>query len=185
MEKSLYFIALLPPSSLSEKVDFLRNKLGETFGCKAALKSPPHITLVPPIHMTEVEAEELKQKISKTLEDYRGFDVRIGDISWFSDRTVFFEVVTHIKALRSLKNDLLGDLDPRFSGLLNRRFHPHMTLANRDIEASQKEAIMKAILEEKQKLETIREASHRYDMIVFFKHNTKNWQEFKSYQLIK
>jgi 2'-5' RNA ligase len=49
----MYFVAILAPEKIN--ADALKWKLyfREKFGCRAALHSPAHITLVPPFWMKE------------------------------------------------------------------------------------------------------------------------------------
>ena len=45
---NLYFIALLPPVEVAEEVTEIKQFFARNYNSRAALKSPPHVTLQPP-----------------------------------------------------------------------------------------------------------------------------------------
>ncbi|MFN6233029.1 MAG: 2'-5' RNA ligase family protein, partial [Microcystis sp.] len=45
---SLFFIALLPPPEVQEIATKIKVEFAEIYNSRAALKSPPHVTLQPP-----------------------------------------------------------------------------------------------------------------------------------------
>ncbi|MGZ3924768.1 MAG: hypothetical protein ACXVBJ_13435, partial [Flavisolibacter sp.] len=49
----MYFIAIVLPPRLNEKVLKYKTMMLEKYNCKVGLKSPAHITLVPPFWMEE------------------------------------------------------------------------------------------------------------------------------------
>ena len=49
----MYFIALVLPGELNEKVLHWKNFMHDRYDCKVGLKSPAHITLIPPFWMEE------------------------------------------------------------------------------------------------------------------------------------
>ena len=60
----LYSIALVPPKNIREEVLDFQRLAEKKFNSKVTLRSPVHITLVPPFN---ANAEELKQIIKKVL----------------------------------------------------------------------------------------------------------------------
>jgi 2'-5' RNA ligase len=49
----MYFIALVLPAYLNDKILVWKNFMQERYNCKVGLKSPAHITLIPPFWMEE------------------------------------------------------------------------------------------------------------------------------------
>ena len=49
----MYFIAIVLPDELNKKVLKWKNFMHDKFGCKVGLKSPAHITFIPPFWMHE------------------------------------------------------------------------------------------------------------------------------------
>ena len=56
---ALYFIAIIPPSPIFEQASELKNHFMQQYQSKAALNSPPHITLHMPFEWKEKKEEEL------------------------------------------------------------------------------------------------------------------------------
>jgi 2'-5' RNA ligase len=48
VEEKLYFIAIIPPQPYKEKIAGIKQSFAEIYHVSHALKSPPHITLIPP-----------------------------------------------------------------------------------------------------------------------------------------
>lgn len=55
---SLYFLAVIPPEPVFSEVMAFKKEMSERFSSSRALKSPPHITLLPPVQGNE-DFEEL------------------------------------------------------------------------------------------------------------------------------
>ena len=47
-DKKIFFIALLPPLKVQKYATKVKEHFAQQYNTKAALKSPPHITLQPP-----------------------------------------------------------------------------------------------------------------------------------------
>ena len=62
-KRKLYFIAIIPPSPVYEEALELKKYFKEQYGSKAALNSPPHITL----HMPFLWNEEKEKKLTERL----------------------------------------------------------------------------------------------------------------------
>ena len=67
----MYFIAIVLPHELDEKILKLKKAMFERFNCRVGLKSPAHITIIAPFWMNEEKEKELIDdvgKISRKLE---------------------------------------------------------------------------------------------------------------------
>jgi 2'-5' RNA ligase len=134
MSARMYYLAQVLPRELNEKILPLKKWMQETWGCRVALKSPAHITLVPP---GWVEADRERELIAATEALAGGstpFDLKTTGFAAFPPRTLFI-AIEKSAPLEKLK----AAADAYFhlhTGLLKgdpRRFHPHITIATRDI----------------------------------------------------
>lgn len=133
----LYFIAIVLPEALQNEVTAFKKHIASTWGPRHALRSPPHITLQPPFAWPEKRLPELQA----CLKDFAGrqtpFQVRLKNFDVFPPRVIFVKPATNQimeQIFRHLKQELeskLGLKDARNE----RPFHPHVTIAHRDVEA--------------------------------------------------
>ena len=103
--------------------------------CEVALRSPAHITLVPPFWMKVELEEKLIGDISEFSASQKNVLVTLNDFSHFKSRVIFIDVVPN-EQLTQLQKDLTAFL--REAGQYpvkedDRSFHPHLTIATRDL----------------------------------------------------
>ncbi|ULQ56581.1 2'-5' RNA ligase family protein [Flavihumibacter rivuli] len=131
----LYFIAMVAPEPVETSVGGFKQYMLETYGCKVALKSPAHITLVPPFKMDEREEETLTATMDKIVAPHQAFPIELNGFDAFPPRVIFVNILSN-PLLSKLFDSLQHQLH-HFRPLLfepdKRPFHPHMTIANRDI----------------------------------------------------
>lgn len=131
----LFFIALLPPDDLQREVAIFKNHIADTWGARHAMKSPPHITLQPPFAWPENELNSLKNCLADFASQQEPFPVELRNFGAFPPRVIFIKPLKS-KLLERLFHNLAACLDANcgFSDPRNRRpFHPHMTIAHRDV----------------------------------------------------
>jgi 2'-5' RNA ligase len=58
---SLFFIALLPPLEVQEIATKIKLEFAEIYNSRAALKSPPHVTLQPPFRWNLEQLPDLER----------------------------------------------------------------------------------------------------------------------------
>lgn len=145
-----YFIAILPPPDFLQQVHELKLKIREEFGVKYALKSPPHVTLRMPFLYNELKEERLVGFLSSFAEDYSPFQLQVKGTDQFRRRVIFLDIhagedlfqmqkALRIFCKRNLHlKDELSDLS----------FHPHMTVAFRDVKKHQFEAVLNRVQEQ-------------------------------------
>ncbi|MBC6492971.1 2'-5' RNA ligase family protein [Flavihumibacter stibioxidans] len=130
-----YFIGLVAPAAIDQQFREWKKWMLDGFGCKVAMKSPAHITLIPPFQMKESEEGGMRTFMDRFAETQFPFDIRLDGFGSFDKRVIFVKVD---------QNQFLGRLYDRFQHdfLLaypgqvkpdKRPFHPHMTIATRDI----------------------------------------------------
>lgn len=173
-------LAIMPPPDLAKDIERVRLEFSEKYHCKAALKPPVHITLVPPYKA----AEETEAILIDELETWGRlqipFPVTLENFGSFRNNGVVYINVS--------SNDLLqlfhADFVRKFKGLLpqvevsyHRPYHPHITIGYRDIPTH-----------------VFTEAAREYhsrnffatfvtDRFYLWKHNTRQWEVLYSFAM--
>ena len=139
-----YFLAIVPPEPIFLKSKEIKEKIRGQFNLKYALKSPPHITLKMPFSYNEGKEPYLFSRLSAFLEGQQHFSVRISGIGNFGQR-VIFQKISPNDALNQLQAGLkifckreLHLIDE----LSDRNFHPHLTLAFKDLKPTKFEGVL-------------------------------------------
>lgn len=132
----LYFIALVPPMELQEQVNGIKHEFSLRFNSKHALKSPPHITLIPPFKWDQQNEPQLSQYIEKSISNIRPFHVLIDGFGAFPSRVIFLKIELN-EDLKYLQKTLMQELDTQMNIIkiarMGKTFKPHMTVAFRDL----------------------------------------------------
>lgn len=180
-QKALYFIALVPPEPFRQEAYLLKEHFRDRYGSKASLNSPPHITLYPPFKLQKAE-EKLIAALQQLGQLFSPFEVRLSGFNAFSPRVIFIDVEPSV-AMHQLQQELLA-LVPGFSEKekkpqAEREFHPHMTVAFRDLSRS---AFKEAWAEYKGK-----PLQYQWQVKDFtlLRHNGRYWDELKQVPLSK
>jgi 2'-5' RNA ligase len=177
---TMYFVALVLPNELNNEILKWKHYMHERFQCKVGLKSPAHITLIPPFWLDEIKENNLLADINGIVEDYHPFTIETKSFSAFKPRTIFIDVEKN-EPLVKLKQKV--DLNFKNNELYavktdNRSFHPHITIATRDL-------FKKSFYEawpvfEKERFERKWEATG----ISVLRHNKKNWDVIHTSQFL-
>lgn len=179
-KKKQYFVAVIPPSPVYDDAWKLKEYCREKYHTKAALNSPPHITL----HMPFYWKEEKERKLITALEAFAGkcdpIKLCLDNFSSFPPRVIFMNV-TESDALGELQRNLhkffKRELDIFNANYQDKPFHPHLTLAFRDL----KKPAYYLAWQEFSKKEY--KAEFMADKIALLKHNGKNWDVLKEFAL--
>ena len=173
-----YFIALIPPPPVSDDALRLKNYFRDEYNSKASLNSPPHITLHMPFKWKEEKEHELVEAFGKFSLGRSSFKIEWHNFNAFAPRVILINVISN--NVLSLLSKELHRFCKRELNLFNasykdQPFHPHLTLAFRDLK---KPMFEKAWAEFQE-----RKFSARFDVqsIVLLKHNGKIWEVFKEF----
>jgi 2'-5' RNA ligase len=179
-KRKQYFMAIIPPSPVYEEALELRKYFKEQYGSKAALNSPPHITLHMPFLWNEEKEKKLISKLLVFSKKCDPLKVCMDNFSGFPPKVIFINV-TESDALNELQKDLhrffKTELDIFNANYKEQPFHPHLTLAFRDL----KKARYHKAWEEFAKKEF--KAEFMADKIALLKHNGKSWDVLKEFLL--
>jgi 2'-5' RNA ligase len=175
---NMYFIALLCPAEIDRQVLQWKLWMRDRYGCVVALRAPAHITLVPPFWMKPELEKDLQYALSQYSASQDRFSVQLKDFSNFKPRVIFVNVI-HNQQLLNLQLQLLDYLLANGQFPLakeDRPFHPHVTIATRDLH---KKSFQEAWAHFKEKKY---EAIWVAEGITLLRHNKKNWDAVSASQ---
>ncbi len=136
MMDQLYFIGLLPPADIRKEITEFKQYFLEKFGVRHAMKSPPHITLVPPFKWPEANEKQLTSALDRFASNEHNFPVVFENFGSFPPRVIFVDVrknepleILYRKLTEYLSGEwnLLPDKNP------GRPYHAHVTIAFKDL----------------------------------------------------
>lgn|SRR5690606_18037277 len=130
-----YFIAIVPEGRVQEKATDIKLQLKEKFDLKYALKSPAHITLKMPFVWNEAKQDKLALQLALFFRGYSAFELLLQGIGSFGKRVLYIRVREDEKLQEMQKNltQLCKTQLNLKSELSDYAYHPHMTLAFKDI----------------------------------------------------
>jgi len=135
-EKSLYFIALIPPEQTSRTLLGFKQEVAQKYLSKAALRSPPHVTLHMPFKLAAKNKVNLVNSLKKLCLQHEVFSITLNGFGAFPPRVIYVKV-EHSDPLALLQKEL-GELMAKNmfihnQNYRNRPFNPHITIAFRDL----------------------------------------------------
>ena len=137
--KTLYYIAVVPPEPIASEIKDFKIYAGDHFGSYHALRSPAHITLIPPFHWEEAEIQTIKSTLKAFAAAQDPFEVTYENFDCFEPQVVFVAIQPS-EALKLLRNNLQEYLKTECnlrSKDKRHQFNPHTTISFRYSEESQ------------------------------------------------
>jgi 2'-5' RNA ligase len=176
----MYFIALVLPPHLNEKVLKLKEMMLEKYKCKVALKSPAHITLVPPFWMDELKEEDLLKDVDGICSRLNSFELGTKDFSAFKPKTIFIALAPNemLNEVKKATDDFFINNTQYAIKAGERPFHPHITIATRDLFKKDFHEIWPWFAEKKFG------ETWRAEGISVLRHNKKNWDVIHTSQFL-
>lgn len=171
--QSLFFIAILPPTSISNAIDEIRKQCALDYKVYSALKPPVHITLIPPFNLPPM----LEHKLISSLEQCRNFqpfEQELKDYDGFSPRVVFINALKNpgISALYKILRKHVKIYLEKVPGPIK----PHITIAYRDVEPIIYEQIIEAYSKRRFN------AHFTVSKFALLKHDGKKWKLFREFE---
>lgn len=167
----LYFTAIVLPEELNAEIKLFKNLMFEKWGCKVGLKSPAHVTLIPPFWMNEKWEGNFCTDLELLCKQVAPFVITTADFSAFRPRTIFIEPVLDgdLKGLKQITDAFCNTHTQYGARADNRPFHPHITIATRDLHKS-------AFAEAWSYFET-KNYRNQFEAtgLSLLRHNTKHW----------
>lgn len=130
----MYFVALVLPGGLDEKILPLKKWMAENYNARVGLKSPAHITIVPPFWMEEEKQQALISDIEMISAGMTIFQISTNNFSSFAPRTLFIAVEANdnLTGLKKTADNFFRNTTYKMKTDA-RPFHPHITIATRDV----------------------------------------------------
>jgi 2'-5' RNA ligase len=138
MNTAMYYIAIVAPEAINEQVLQWKHFMRDRFGCTVALKSPAHVTLCSPFWMETALQPDIEKAITIFSSTQKDFSIELNNFGSFKPKVIFVHV-EESPDLSQLQQNLETHLsaDPLFPiKKTTRDFHPHITIANRDLSKS-------------------------------------------------
>lgn len=176
-QKDLYFIALVPDAKVQQEIFAFKMELFEKYGCKTALKSPAHITLVSPFALTFDQAQEIVSHFEGYIPVVHAFELKITGFNTFGNRTFYAQPASH-PSLFALHTSITA----HFEGYIRKKkehydYRPHITIGNRDIQAADLDEILQDYKTKNY------QAIAKFKDISLFRYDSAKWQIISSVAL--
>ncbi len=176
------FLALLPPPDLQEQVTAIQQQIAEQFASRAALRSPPHITLVPPFEWPTAELAALTGSLEEFAKEQAPVAVELRGFGAFPPRVIYIHVEPSPELQRlqtQVQHHMNLLLKPEPSPVPPRPFVPHITVAFRDLRPAQFRAAWPQF--------QIRpfQGSFLASALTLLIHDSKRWQVFAEFSLLQ
>jgi 2'-5' RNA ligase len=176
----LYFLAIIPPAPIYEEALAQKQYFKEHYKSKASLNSPPHITLHMPFRWKEQDEEELSARLHNFSMNNQPVTIKLDNYSSFPPRVIFINVILNQELENLQKN--LKRFCRRVLNLFNADykelpFHPHLTVAFRDLKKSNYFLAWGEYENKKFQAEFVA------DKLALLKHNGRVWQVHQEFRL--
>lgn len=131
---TMYFIAIALPAHLDEKVKLLKQYMHDLYNCKVGLKSPAHITIVAPFWMEAEKESQLINDLDHLASSFQPFSLTTANFSCFKPKTIFIAVEPSecLNKVKYKADEHFQQKDYNIK-IESRPFHPHITIATRDL----------------------------------------------------
>jgi 2'-5' RNA ligase len=175
-QENLYFIAIIPPDAVSEEVTAFKNDLALNFGSSKALRSMPHITLKAPFKLSANGHISLLEWFEGLRPEREPFMVELEDFGSFpnKDNPVIYVKPVMTPKLEALQRSILRGFEFAYPTIgisyTEQNFHPHMTIAYRDLTPEQYTRAIDVYQHKKYS------AAFRADRFYLLQHNGTEWR---------
>ena len=172
-DKKLFFIALLPPPDVQKYATEIKQHFANVYQSKAALKSPPHITLQPPFFWDINNLITLEKVLQKFVNNYSQIPIELDGFAAFKPRVIYINVTKTAKLLavqKELNIWLESSLQIVDKKSKTRPFCPHLTVGFKDLS---KTNFYRAWDEFKQKKVYF---NFNVNQLTLLSHNGKQWE---------
>lgn len=181
MEKNLKLIAILPQEPYFSEIRKEQEYIATTWGPVYALRTPPHITIVPPVSLTSSEVGWLFGMAGALSGSLHSFNMELHDYGSFKPRVIFINTIIN-KQLHEMYDlwhqSLLAKMPHVLDKYPDRPYHPHLTLAHKDVTTQQFDRIWRYYDNKKYRV------SFRADHFCILNHTENGWVVEKRFPLL-
>jgi 2'-5' RNA ligase len=175
-----YFIAFIPPAQVYEDALKLKMYFKEKYNSKAALNSPPHITLHMPFRWKGTKEAELISKFRAFTRAFDPIKICLDNFGAFEPRVIFLNVAQS-EILESFQKNIQRfckkELNLFNANYREDPYHPHLTLAFRDLRKSAFKEAWDEFKSKEYKVEFMA------DKVALLKHDGKVWKVHQEFTL--
>lgn len=170
-----YFIALIPHEAVSGEVTGFKNDFAANYKSSKALRTMPHITLKAPFKLEAREHNNLLQWFSGIRPMAEAFTVELEDFGSFNNKNnpVIYVKPVMTPVLERLQKSIITAFEHSYPKIsipyTERTFHPHMTIAFRDLTPEQYDRAMDVYQHKKYS------AAFRADRFYLLQHDDEKW----------
>jgi 2'-5' RNA ligase len=180
--KQLFFIALLPPAEVQTVANEIKQHFARVYNSKAALKSPPHVTLQPPFLWETEQLPALEQVLAEFVQTQSPIPMILDGFRAFCPRVIYINVLKTPELL-AIQTKLMTELESAL-GIVpqtakNRPFAPHLTVGFKDLSKTNFYRAWDEFKEQKLYLEFI------VRQLTLLAHNGKIWEIKREFLLDK
>ena len=175
---NMYYIAVVLPTHLDAEIIKYKYYMLEKYEAKVGLKSPAHITIVPPFWLHPEKEEALRWDLDQLAGGVAAFPLSTNNFAAFKPRTIYIDVA-HSEPLHGLKKQADRFFTERTQygiQIENRPFHPHITIATRDLHKGAFAEAWPYFQNKEYKKEWTVEG------LSLLRHNKKNWDVIQTSQ---
>ena len=176
----LYFVAIVPAEPIYSFAQQQKEYFANTFNSKAALRSPPHVTLHMPFKYKERKEKDVINVLESVSKAHSTFPLDIAGFGAFEPRVIYLSV-EKTPGLSSLQQAvgqaMKTQLNVFNTNYKDQVFRPHLTVAFRDL---RKQKFTEAWKEFKDK--PYRQSTE-VKCFSLLKHNGKVWEVYKEFGL--
>lgn len=176
----LYFVAIIPPDPVLNDAQQLKKHFAQTYNSKAALRSPPHITLHMPFRYKVEKEKKITDSLEQITSEVAPFSIQINGFGAFDPRVIYLNVIRNeslVHLQRQVGQTMKKTLNIHNANYKDRVFNPHLTVAFRDL---RKPAFHEAWKVFKEKPYDTGFTTSAFSLL---KHDGQSWQVFKSFEL--
>jgi 2'-5' RNA ligase len=176
----LYFIAIVPPEPVFSEIRKLKEFMANQYSSDAALRSPAHITLHMPFQWKQEKEERIFDALDNFAKQQRSFEVKLNGFGCFEPRVIYVNVDENV-ALRKMQEELMDhakiNLNLFNANYREQPFHPHITIAFRNLKKSVFPEAWKEFQNKKYAAEFF---AGSFSLL---KHNGKGWDIYKEFKI--
>ncbi len=132
---SLFYISIICPEAIESKIKGFKEHMQNAYGCRAALKSPAHLTIIPPFRAEDEMEQPLLDFVQTFNVGMLPIEIAIDSYGNFGERVLYADVAPN-EALNTLEKEAMQEFTSQFPAIifgLKPEFNPHVTIATRDI----------------------------------------------------
>ena len=136
----LKLIAIVLPEPLYSYVKEEQKLIEQNWGPRHAQRTPPHLTLIPPLSLTESEFNVVSQIASDVASRNKSFLLEVNGFGVFKPTVVFLKpnIPTELETLyKDLRSTVESQIPHSLRRYPDRPYHPHITLVHKDVSTDQ------------------------------------------------